>query len=136
MITNIIKKKIPWIIDFCSILCHFFQMADISFWNKNLQHDAHHVWQSLPPGGNTMRLFKNLFSHYCNIILISVIGVPVKTLFIVIGLYRVQFISSNSIFEKDKGSLHSAIMMKAQHIAFDVCYIQKCNSILFEYSPM
>lgn len=35
---------------------------------------------------------------------IGVIGVPVQTLFIVPLMYHVQFISTNSIFEKNKGS--------------------------------
>lgn len=57
--------------------------------------------------GNTMRLFKNLFSHDHNIICsetIGVIGLPMQTLFIVVIMYHVQFISTNSIFEKDERS--------------------------------
>lgn len=86
----------------------FFRWWISLFGINTLQHDAHHVRQSLSPSGNTMRLFRNLFSHYCNIILISktigVIAVPVQIWFIVVIMYHVQFISTNSIFETDKGS--------------------------------
>lgn len=35
---------------------------------------------------------------------IVVIGVPSQNLFIVVIMHRVQFISANSVFEKDQGS--------------------------------
>lgn len=58
------------------------------------------------PTGN-MRLFKNLLPHDHNIMFsetIGVIGAPMQTLFIVVIMYHVQFISTNSIFEKDERS--------------------------------
>lgn len=58
----------------------------------------------LSPSGNPLRLFKTFLSCYCSIISSSVIGVPMQTLLFVIIMHHVQFISTNSIFEKDEGS--------------------------------
>lgn len=58
----------------------------------------------LSPSRNTIRLLENLFSHYFNSETICVIGVPIQMVFIVVIMYHVQFISTNSIFEKDEGS--------------------------------
>lgn len=85
-------------------------MVDIRLQSKNSVRPPCRTVILSPSRNN--RLLKNLstitesqyYNSFLNTETICVIGVPIQMIFIIVITCHVQFTSTNSIFEKDKGS--------------------------------